>query len=71
MLVTQQPVFRRFWYPVVPCSHLADGPQPFELLGEPLVLWLDEQGHPAAMRDRCCHRTTKLSLGKVEQGRIC
>jgi len=71
MLVTQQPVFRRFWYPVVPVQQLSEGPQAFELLGEPLVLWLDAQGNAAAARDRCCHRTAKLSLGKVEQGRIC
>ncbi|MGD1905494.1 MAG: Rieske 2Fe-2S domain-containing protein [Leptolyngbyaceae cyanobacterium] len=71
MLVTQQPVFRRFWYPVIPRRHLMDGPQAFELLGEPLVLWLDDQGNPAAVRDRCCHRTAKLSLGRVDQGRIC
>ncbi len=71
MLVTQQPTFRRFWYPVILCSQLTDGPQAFELLGEPLVLWLDQHGQPTAMRDRCCHRTAKLSLGKVERGRIC
>ena len=71
MLVTQQPVFRRFWYPVMPLQALSAGPKAFELLGEPLVLWLDEQGKAAAVRDRCCHRTAKLSLGKVEQGRIC
>ena len=71
MLVTQQPVFRRFWYPVIPRQHLVAGPQPFELLGEPLVIWLGEDGQPAAARDRCCHRTAKLSLGKVDQGRIC
>lgn len=71
MLITQQPVFRRFWYPVIPYQQLAEGPQAFELLGEPLVLWLDEAGKPAAVRDRCCHRTAKLSLGKVDQGRIC
>ena len=71
MLVTQQPVFRRFWYPVIPIADLSNGPKAFELLGESLVLWLDEVGEPAAVRDRCCHRTAKLSLGKVEQGRIC
>ncbi len=71
MLVTQQPVFRRFWYPVIPRQQLADGPQAFQLLGEPLVLWLDQQGQPAAVRDRCCHRTAKLSLGRVNQGQIC
>ena len=71
MLVTQQPVFRRFWYPVIPRQQLDSGPQPFELLGEPLVIWLDSKGEPAAVRDRCCHRTAKLSLGKVDQDRIC
>ncbi len=71
MLVTQQPVFRRFWYPVVPFQQLAQGPQAFELLGEPLVIWLNEAGEAAAVRDRCCHRTAKLSLGKVKAGRIC
>lgn len=71
MLVTQQSVFRRFWYPVIPLERLETGPQAFELLGEPLVLWLDEKGEPAAARDRCCHRTAKLSLGKVNEGHIC
>lgn len=70
MLVTQQPVFRRFWYPVIPSQQLTDGPQAFELLGEPLVLWLDESGEAAAVRDRCCHRSAKLSLGKVNGDRI-
>lgn len=71
MLVTQQPVFRRFWYPVIPLQQLENGPQVFTLLGEPLVLWLDQNRQPAATRDRCCHRTAKLSLGHVDQGRIC
>lgn len=70
MLVTRQPVFRQFWYPVMPVKHLETGPQSFELLGEPLVLWLDDQGNPAAARDRCCHRTAKLSLGTVHNGCI-
>lgn len=70
MLVTQQPVFRRFWYPVVPMSHLADGPQPFTLLGQALVVWLDRNGLPVATEDRCCHRTAQLSLGKVVDGNL-
>jgi phenylpropionate dioxygenase-like ring-hydroxylating dioxygenase large terminal subunit len=40
---------------------LDDGPQPFTLLGEKIVLWKRADGTPAAMRDRCCHRTAKLS----------
>jgi phenylpropionate dioxygenase-like ring-hydroxylating dioxygenase large terminal subunit len=63
MLVTQQPIFRRFWHAVMPLTALAAGPQPFTLLGEAMVLFLDEQGAPAALRDRCCHRTARLSKG--------
>lgn len=70
MLVTKQPVFRRFWYPVIPVENLDQGPQTFELLGEAIVLWLDESRQPAAVRDRCCHRTAKLSLGKVCEGKL-
>ena len=70
MLTTQQPVFRRFWHAVMPLSHLADGPQPFTLLGESIVLFLDEHGQPAALRDRCCHRTAKLSKGWCNNGRL-
>lgn len=70
MLVTQQPIFRRFWYPVVPVEQLTDAPYPFELLGEPIVLWKDTSGKVVAVRDRCCHRTAKLSLGTIEAGTI-
>lgn len=31
MLVTRQKTLRRFWYPVIPVSHLEDGPKPFTL----------------------------------------
>ena len=68
MLVTQQKVLRRFWYVVMPIGMLADGPKPFTLLGEKIVLWLDAEGKPAAVRDRCCHRTAKLSKGFCDSG---
>ncbi|MBD2034399.1 aromatic ring-hydroxylating dioxygenase subunit alpha [Leptolyngbya sp. FACHB-321] len=65
MLVTQQPILKRFWYPVMPIADLAVTPQSFQLLGEPLALWLNGVGKPAAVRDRCCHRSARLSLGVV------
>ncbi len=69
MLVTQQPILRRFWYPVVPLSHLSfDKPQSFEVLGERIVLWLDADAKPAAAIDRCCHRSAQLSKGVVIDG---
>jgi phenylpropionate dioxygenase-like ring-hydroxylating dioxygenase large terminal subunit len=70
MLVTQQKVLRRFWYALAPTHTLADGPKPFTLMGENLVLFLDGERKPAALRDRCCHRTAKLSRGWCEGGHI-
>jgi len=70
MLVTRQPVLRRFWYAVMPMGRLDAGPQAFTLLGENIVLWKQADGTPAALRDRCCHRTARLSKGFVENGNI-
>ena len=70
MLVTQQPVLKRFWYPVIPMSSLAAAPKSFTLLNQPLVLWQDAQGKPAATADRCCHRSAQLSKGVVVNGDI-
>jgi phenylpropionate dioxygenase-like ring-hydroxylating dioxygenase large terminal subunit len=71
MLVTQQTVFRRFWHAVMPLSQLAGGtPQAFKLLGENIVLFLDAAGQPAALKDRCCHRTAKLSKGRCIDGAL-
>ncbi len=73
MLVTRQPVFRKFWHAVMPLSELASGPKPFTLLGENIVLFLDARGEPAALRDRCCHRTARLSKGWCvdDEGKAC
>ena len=68
MLNTRQKVLRDFWYAAVPVHKLANGPKPFRLLGQDVVLFLDEEGAPAALEDRCCHRTAKLSKGSI-QGR--
>jgi phenylpropionate dioxygenase-like ring-hydroxylating dioxygenase large terminal subunit len=70
VLVCEQPILRRFWYPVMPLSHLREGPKPFRLLGEDIVLWLAENNIPVALADRCCHRTAKLSRGYCERARL-
>ncbi len=70
MLVTQQKALRRFWYATMRVDTLRAGPAPFTLLGEPIVLWLDAAGEPAAAQDRCCHRTARLSKGWVTAGDI-
>ncbi|MBF2028955.1 MAG: aromatic ring-hydroxylating dioxygenase subunit alpha [Oscillatoriales cyanobacterium C42_A2020_001] len=69
MLVTKQPVLKRFWYPIVPLSSLSfETPSPFELLGQKLAIWLDADGKPAAVSDRCCHRSAQLSKGVIING---
>ena len=70
MLSTKQKVLRRFWYATMPLDKLADGPKPFTLLGEKIVLFADENGKPAALADRCCHRTARLSKGWCRDGHI-
>jgi phenylpropionate dioxygenase-like ring-hydroxylating dioxygenase large terminal subunit len=70
MLSTKQKVLRRFWYATVPVEKLREGPQPFTLLGEKIVLFLDAEGKPAALADRCCHRTARLSRGWCKDGHI-
>jgi phenylpropionate dioxygenase-like ring-hydroxylating dioxygenase large terminal subunit len=70
MLTAKQKIFRKFWHVVMPLDRLKAGPQPFRLLGEDIVLFLDAEGKPAALQDRCCHRTAKLSKGWCENGEI-
>ena len=50
MLVTRQPVLRRFWYALFPVSAIDDGPKPFTLLGEPIVVWKTADGTPAPVQ---------------------
>ncbi len=71
MLTTRQSVFRKFWHAVMPLSMLSEGkPMPFTLMGEKIVLFLDGDGQPAALKDRCCHRTARLSLGRCVNGAL-
>ena len=70
MLNTRQKVLRDFWYATMPVAALESGPKPFRLLGEDIVLFLDKEGEPAALEDRCCHRTAKLSKGWMKDGNI-
>jgi len=49
---------------------LADQPHAVTLLGEDVVLWRDGSGAVRAMKDQCPHRGAKLSMGRVENGRL-
>jgi phenylpropionate dioxygenase-like ring-hydroxylating dioxygenase large terminal subunit len=70
VLTTKQRTFRHFWHATMPVAKLADGPKPFRLMGEDIVLFLDRDGQPAALEDRCCHRTAKLSVGWCKGGNL-
>lgn len=70
VLVTKQPLLRKFWYPVIPTMMLKDGPKPFTLLGRDLVLWIDGAGQEVAMDDRCPHRHARLSKGWITEGQL-
>lgn len=62
---------RDFWYPVVWSKDLPrKTPRAVELLGDPLVLFRDEQGAALCLLDRCPHRSAPLSGGRVRQGHL-
>jgi len=57
---------REFWFPAAFSAKLARGAAvPFELLGEPWVLFRDADGAPACVRDECTHRACPLSLARA------
>jgi phenylpropionate dioxygenase-like ring-hydroxylating dioxygenase large terminal subunit len=70
MLTTKQKTLRRFWYATIPLHDLVNGPKPFRLMGEDLVLFIDPDGQPAALKDRCVHRTAQLSKGWCNAGQL-
>ncbi len=63
-------VERRFAHPVLDASALGDAPVAVRVLGDDVVLWRDAAGTPRAAPDRCPHRGTRLSLGRVCDGQI-
>jgi phenylpropionate dioxygenase-like ring-hydroxylating dioxygenase large terminal subunit len=70
MLTAAQKALRKFWYAIMPLDRLAAGPQPFRLMGEDIVLFVDGAGEPVALKDRCLHRTARLSAGRCVAGGI-
>jgi chlorophyllide a oxygenase len=59
------------WFPAEFSASLTPGKMvPFELFGQTWVLFRDERGGAACVRDECAHRACPLSLGSVVDGRI-
>ncbi len=58
------------WHPVALSQEVGAAPLAARLLDRPLVLWRDAAGAVHAFPDRCPHRGARLSLGRVQDGRL-
>jgi phenylpropionate dioxygenase-like ring-hydroxylating dioxygenase large terminal subunit len=59
------------WHPVLTSDALpGDAPVAVRLLERDLVLWRDPSGAAQVLSDRCPHRGTRLSLGRIVDGRV-
>jgi phenylpropionate dioxygenase-like ring-hydroxylating dioxygenase large terminal subunit len=63
-------IFKHF-VPVLPSADVRDRPVPVRVANRDYVLFRDRAGRVGALLDRCAHRWTPLSVGKVtEAGRL-
>lgn len=59
------------WYPVIFSSKLKDDILiPIDLMNRPWVLFRDENGQVACIKDECAHRACPLSIGKLVDGKV-
>ncbi len=49
------------WYVAAQADEIGRVPLARLLLGEPVVMFRQEDGTPVALEDRCCHRRAPLS----------
>ena len=69
--MTDDLVLLNDWHPVAAARDVsANAPLPVRLLERELVLWRDGSGRIAAWDDRCPHRGTRLSIGRVVDGEL-
>lgn len=65
------PPLENFWYVVALSHHLTSHTiLSRTVLGEWLAIFRGDDGQPVALRDRCMHRNSRLSTGKVCHGNI-
>ncbi len=59
------------WYPIAFSDDIKmNKSYAISLLNEPLVIFRDVTRRVAVLQDRCPHRSTPLSLGKIQNGKI-
>jgi phenylpropionate dioxygenase-like ring-hydroxylating dioxygenase large terminal subunit len=61
-------VLRDAWYGIAPSSEVTRRPVARMIDSTPVVLWRDAQRAVHALEDRCAHRRTPLSAGRVVDG---
>lgn len=60
---------RNYWYPIIQSEELPAGKAvAVKVLGEALAIWRGADGEPNVVKDRCPHRSIKLSVGRVLDG---
>jgi len=59
------PALQDYWYAVARASEVAPGPLAVALLGKDYVVWRGGAGEVVAGPDRCTHRESPLSPGRV------
>ena len=57
---------KNYWYVAATSEELKDRPLGRVLLNMPIVLFRGQNGFVGALDDRCAHRLTPLSLGKID-----
>lgn len=59
------------WYPIVSSAAIKlSQPYACRLFNKPFVFFRDSYGQVACLQDRCPHRSTLLSLGRVVNGQL-
>ena len=66
--IAANPALRSYWHPVLRATDLGDAPVARTLLTEPIVLYRAADGRPVAAPDRCPHRESPLSEGRMVDG---
>lgn len=61
------PVLQGYWYAVARSADVSPGPLPVTLLGRDYVVWRGPAGELTAAPDRCTHRESPLSPGRVDE----
>ena len=68
--IALEPALKNHWFAVQFASKLKekDIMVPFELFGEPWVMFRDGEGKAVVLQDECAHRACPLSAGRVVDG---